>query len=141
MSNITLQFSNAAIMTTTTISLEPLLQAFQSSSLSEAGPSKRNDEVPLSLRLQRLWQERGDFSALNEADLREEASKDAFAITENELEHEGESKKTDEAKPEGAAGRTDTDAMTPDELWDLKVNILTGLECVLVLSRAVCLSY
>lgn len=115
----------------TTISLEPLLQALQSSSLAEAVPSsRRSDEVPLSLRLQRLWQERGDFSALGVEALCEEQARDDEAghseLAEDAVKQEDEGKTTADAAQDGE----DSQAMSPDELWELKVNILSGLECV-----------
>ena len=117
-------------MTTTTISLEPLLQGLQVTSPSEpvASTSKQAGEVPLSLRLLRLWHERGDFSALSETALLEEQLKDQEAsVAEDVKEHKKLDDTTDALDGDEAE---DAQGMIPDELWDLKVNILTGLKYV-----------
>lgn len=118
---------------TTTISLEPLLQALRSSvsaEPSDPGPSKRVDEAPLSLRLQRLWQERGDFSALSEESLRKEQAKEGQdATAEADKADAGDDDAKEEDSKTGNEGE-DSQGMTHEELWDLKVSILSGLEYV-----------
>lgn len=128
-----------------TLSLEPLLHVLPwttSTSLFENSEALSSPEQQHSLaaRLQRLWQERGDFSKLSidKLELEEEKEKDD---EQEEAGHDDafsrEVEKTDQAgneqdtadKLEQAA---EEQSMSQEQLWDLKLGILQGLECVLL---------
>lgn len=102
--------------TTTTLSLEPLVEALP----SIASTSNTNKDGQLGLRLQRLWQERGDFSKISTAKLEEEQEKDNAV-----KEEEGEQAEVNEAEAPASEGNDQT--LTPDQLWKLKATLLQGL--------------
>ena len=111
----------------TTLSLEPISQVLSS---IEAGLGYRkagSEDGALSIRLQRLWQERGDFSKLTAAGLQDEASKegqdDQVGV---KSEKAGNPDKPDsEERPQREDG--EDQLFTPEQLWDLKSSILQGL--------------
>lgn len=126
-----------------TLSLEPLSEAlYRIEQDDETGPvastSKLASEDGLAIRLQRLWQERGDFSRLSVTDLEEEAAREqAKAEAGSELDVSvadretvgttGETEKLDEQlKSEEVRDEADQ-TMSPDQLWELKTTILQGL--------------
>ena len=140
----------------TTLSLEPLLSALHVSASAkdplapevEDGGGGGGDPGPASLayRLQRLWQERGDFNKLTAEALQREEGKEedqedvaagsdrgkaqAQAVTREAKEEQDAS---DEQEVDNEAGAAEDGApampkhMSPDELWELKSTILQGL--------------
>ena len=137
----------------TTLSLEPLLSALRVSPSAkepeapevEDGGGGGGDPGPASLayRLQRLWQERGDFKKLTAEALQceedEEDEDDGAAGTESgkvqadtrearegqEAGNEHEDDEEDEATEDGASAISQH--LSPEELWELKSTILQGL--------------
>ncbi|KAK9897328.1 hypothetical protein P389DRAFT_194953 [Cystobasidium minutum MCA 4210] len=130
----------------TTLSLEPLLHALPSASAivsnkNEAGDldgssSTAADQHTLAARLQRLWQERGDFSKLSIDKLKSEDEQEAL----NE-DDDVKKKKEDADQPghgEGDDGQDgeeskaekaeEEQSMTQEQLWELKLGILQGLD-------------
>lgn len=121
-----------------TLSLEPLrhalpsLKSEASDAAAAAAAAATPDQQSLAARLQRLWQERGDFSKLSidklvqeaneeggEDDKREELLKTAKDSNEN-VDQEAEEQQQ---------------SMSQEQLWDLKLGILQGLECVVLRSH------
>lgn len=126
-----------------TLSLEPLLHALplKSESIDVAAPAPAQaDQYSLAARLQRLWQERGDFSKLSVESLKVEDGEEAGAeasldkdLTTTDVdqavstaENEDDNGNKEQAKAE------EEQSMTQEQLWDLKLGILQGLESVAV---------
>lgn len=109
-----------------------------SSQNQEAQGSFEQQQKSLAARLQRLWQERGDFSKLSieklqaeedKSSLSSESSKDAGGKAEvKEVEVEGEEGQT--AKDGDVASEEAEQTMSQEKLWELKLGILQGLEWV-----------
>ena len=137
--------------TMTTLSLEPLLTPLHVSSSAkepeapqvEAGGGGDPGPASLAYRLQRLWQERGDFNKLTAEALQHEEEEDV------EIEDDAAGSETGRVRADTRHAREEQDAgdeqednevgaakdgtapmpqhMSPDELWELKSTILQGL--------------
>lgn len=112
-----------------TLSLEPLKAALPSlpdtddPSLSAKAAASSVDKQSLAARLQRLWQERGEFHKLNTADLQKEID-DGVDVDDVDGD---KAQKTDNA-PDDDAEKLQT--LAPEQMYELKTRILTGLGCV-----------
>lgn len=120
------------------LSLEPLSHAL-SAVEAELEASRTSKDTSLSFRLQRLWQERGDFSKLNTAVLEEEAAREQDLTDKDPLgdsapeasTSKGATSGDDQDEASGAAQSEQEEleqTLTPEQLWELKSNILEGLE-------------
>jgi len=106
--------------TTSTLSLEPLVEALPSITNSKDGQ--------LGLRLQRLWQERGDFSKISTSKLEEEQEKDNAVKEEADDDDDDDDDDDNKVKKEDAPTSEENDqTLTPDQLWELKTTLLQGL--------------
>lgn len=128
----------------TTLSLEPLLRALHVSPSKEpeapdvelGGGGGDPGPASLAYRLQRLWQERGDFNKLTaEALQREDEAEGGAAGGEDsvrESRHEAKEQDAGDVQEEDQDATSNGAAavpqhMSPDELWELKSTILEGL--------------
>ena len=111
-----------------TLSLEPLKAALPSlpdtddPSLSAKAAAPSVDKQSLAARLQRLWQERGEFHKLSTADLQKEID-DGVDVDDVDGD---KAQKTDNA-PDDDAEKMQT--LSPEQMYELKTQILTGLGC------------
>lgn len=133
-----------------TLSLEPLLQALPSLSADETeqdhhgieGNDSAPDQHSLAARLQRLWQERGDFSQLSTEKLKAEDEEvqaeemDEVKKNADQPAHD-EEEKNDDSEDSKAERAEEEQSMTQEQLWELKLGILQGLECVLLVSTLI----
>jgi hypothetical protein len=128
---------------TTTLSLEPLLLALPPTSSSdgelqddpafkpEIKAVETNDQSSLAARLQRLWQERGDFSKLSidKLTLEEEQEQDSKDADGNVIEQADHPRDDEEQVDNSEDSKAEEEeSMTQEQLWELKLGILQGLE-------------
>lgn len=122
------------------LSLEPMLHALplvrtggEKSEVETVDSASSSDQQSLAARLQRLWQERGDFSKLSIEKLKagsnadEDEGKADEELQKNKADQDGDDVQDGETEQREAAGE---ESMTQEQLWDLKLGILQGLECV-----------
>lgn len=142
---------------TSALSIEPVSQGLASLRLgndASAATSQDGDAgLALAARLQRLWQERGDFSKLSRRALLEEVKRETSARDPEEQDEEehiagdvdDESKlRVNGATAHGADAHENKEkslemgdavvaaaaaehSMTPEQLWELKSSMLQGL--------------
>merc|ERR1712093_530938 len=131
---------SAAMSSTMTLSLEPLSQALSAVKVDlQAGRAKK--DISLGPKLQRLWQERGDSSKLTIAALEEDAARELKQEEESTMAEVVPTASTSEIttttvdSEKGQGGQDELEeqgeleqALTPEQLWELKSNILEGLD-------------
>lgn len=133
-----------------TLSLEPLLHALPSLSADKTeqdhdgvdGNDSAPDRHSLAARLQRLWQERGDFSKLSieklKAEDEEVKAEQLHQVKKNaDQPAPDEDEKNDDSEDSKAERAEEVQSMTQEQLWELKLGILQGLECVLLVSTMI----
>lgn len=92
-----------------------------------------SDQQSLAARLQRLWQERGDFSKLSVEKLQSESEQEQQEAIDDEELKKTRSDQGGDNGPDGEVEQKEAaeeESMTQEQLWDLKLGILQGLECV-----------
>lgn len=125
----------------TILSLEPLLHTLPSVTAGKAehdhepagGSTSVPDQHSLAARLQRLWQERGDFSKLSVEQLLLEGESDeeeATATKDGGLDADQPLEASENNEDDKRQEAEEEQSLTQEQLWELKVGMLQGLEWV-----------